>query len=223
MAALNRTVTQLYSVALQPDREGPRTRPTSIREEQAMAAENDPAAGRGGRGGGAAAPAGAGEDRLGRPRPAHHAAHPHGRLGVLRGARARQPHLPVLGAGRQCRGAAAAAGAARHVHHQRGWHAPHAPEYDAAEQRGRDAADAAAADSAVSTSRNGRATAAAFTSCRAAASTRLAIGAGARGGHRCSRGCRRAWRARGTRRRVPRPLPTETASAARLRAAFPSP
>ena len=55
MAALNRTVTQLYAVALQPADKAPDTNEINS-EEQAMAAGNDTAAaGRGGRGTGAAA------------------------------------------------------------------------------------------------------------------------------------------------------------------------
>ncbi len=55
MAALNRTVTQLYAVALQPAEKAPDTNEINS-EEQAMAASADtPAAGRGGRGAGAAA------------------------------------------------------------------------------------------------------------------------------------------------------------------------
>ena len=56
MAALNRTVTQLYSVALQPVEKAPDSNEINS-EEQAMAASNEPAAGRGGRGGGGAAAA----------------------------------------------------------------------------------------------------------------------------------------------------------------------
>ena len=53
--ALNRTVTQLYAVALQPAEKAPDTNEINS-EEQAMAAGIDTAAGRGGRGGGAASP-----------------------------------------------------------------------------------------------------------------------------------------------------------------------
>ena len=57
MAALNRTVTQLYAVSLAPVDKTPDNGDVNT-EEQAMAAANDPAAGRGGRaaGGAAAAP-----------------------------------------------------------------------------------------------------------------------------------------------------------------------
>ena len=55
MAALNRTVTQLYAVALQPVDKAPDTNEINS-EEQAMAAGNEAAAGRGGRGAGAGAP-----------------------------------------------------------------------------------------------------------------------------------------------------------------------
>src|SRR5207248_1349298 len=57
MAALNRTTTQLYGVALNPLEKDPNA--TDINsEEQAMAADaNSAGAGRGGRAGGAAAPA----------------------------------------------------------------------------------------------------------------------------------------------------------------------
>ncbi len=54
MAALNRTVTQLYAVALQPAEKAPDTNEVNS-EEQAMVAALDPPAGRGGRGGAAAA------------------------------------------------------------------------------------------------------------------------------------------------------------------------
>jgi tricorn protease len=54
MAALNRTVTQLYAVALTPIDKSPDTADINS-EEQAMAAANEPAAGRGGRGAGGAA------------------------------------------------------------------------------------------------------------------------------------------------------------------------
>ena len=84
MAALNRTVTQLYAVALQPAEKAPDTNEINS-EEQAMAAGNDTAAGRGGRGAGTGS-RGAGEDRLGWYRPADHAAHTHAGVGVLRGA-----------------------------------------------------------------------------------------------------------------------------------------
>jgi tricorn protease len=53
MAALNRTVTQLYAVALTPADKSPDSGEINS-EEQAMAAANDPAAGRGGRGAGTA-------------------------------------------------------------------------------------------------------------------------------------------------------------------------
>uniref|UniRef100_Q029B1 Tricorn protease homolog n=1 Tax=Solibacter usitatus (strain Ellin6076) TaxID=234267 RepID=Q029B1_SOLUE len=53
MAALNRTVTQLYAVALLPADKSPDSGEINS-EEQAMAAANDPAAGRSGRGGGTA-------------------------------------------------------------------------------------------------------------------------------------------------------------------------
>jgi tricorn protease len=56
IATLNRTVTQLYAVALTPAEKSPDTGDINS-EEQAMAAGNDPAVGRGGRGAGAAAPA----------------------------------------------------------------------------------------------------------------------------------------------------------------------
>ena len=83
MAALNRTVTQLIRGGAAPGGEGPGHGGTSTAEEQAMAAAGADAAraAAGGSGRGRAGRAGGGQDRLGRPRPPHHATDAHAGLG----------------------------------------------------------------------------------------------------------------------------------------------